>query len=375
MKFALLIVLLIALACAVGTLLPQGAEVADYLEHNPAAERRMEWLTAMGLTNVFESWWFLTLLAILSGNLLVCVVRRILALKRVAGGSRLRLMGTILVHLSLLAIFLGGLLRGIWAERGFIEFHEGESAAFFSTGTERVQLPFTVQLLKFEIERYPATDSSIKTAQDTYFENLVITWPERKIRAVLKVEPGAETSVGELFRVRIVRREPDFVVDTTTREIISRSAELRNPAILVQVSSPGGEAERWVFARYPDFNMHTTNIAQQIPFNLNYEVMVSAARKVPIKSFKSTLLIQEGSLPPLQKTIEVNSPLSYGGYTFYQSGYNENDPTWTSLQVVRDPGVRVVYLGFVLMTLGLLITTYLRVCRTVATSNESRSML
>ena len=33
----------------------------------------------------------------------------------------------------------------------------------------------------------------------------------------------------------------------------------------------------------------------------------------------------------------MNSPLRYGGETFYQSGYDENDPKVTILQVVRNP--------------------------------------
>ncbi|MBI2438177.1 MAG: cytochrome c biogenesis protein ResB [Lentisphaerae bacterium] len=371
MKFALLIVFLIALACAVGTLLPQGAEVADYLQHNPAATGRMELFAKLGLTNVFFCWWFLALLGILSGNLLVCVSRRLFALRRSSGLSRLRIAGTALVHLSLLAIFLGGLIRGLFSERGFIEFREGESVTFFSTETGRVQLPFAVQLLKFEIERYPAKVGFAQDEKDVYSETLVITWPERKFRAVLTVEPGAQQVVSpksrkgsapESFQVSIVRRVTDFVIDTTTREITSRSDELRNPAILVRVSGAVGAAERWVFARYPDdFNMPSGSATNSlpIPFDMNYEV--TPARKAPIKAFKSSLRILDDQAVRCEKTIEVNAPLSFGGYTFYQSGYDEKDPTWTSLQVVRDPGVSVVYLGFALMTLGLLLTTYVRV--------------
>jgi cytochrome c biogenesis protein ResB len=73
-----------------------------------------------------------------------------------------------------------------------------------------------------------------------------------------------------------------------------------------------------------------------------------------IKSFKSTLQFGDR-----ETTIEVNSPFSYKGYTFYQSGYNPNDLSYTSLQVVKDPGVPVVYTGFGLMIVGLFIVFYL----------------
>ncbi|HTS17895.1 MAG TPA: cytochrome c biogenesis protein ResB, partial [Verrucomicrobiae bacterium] len=50
---------------------------------------------------------------------------------------------------------------------------------------------------------------------------------------------------------------------------------------------------------------------------------------------------------------------SYKGYTFYQSGYNPDDLSYTAFQVVKDPGVPVVYAGFALMIVGLFIVFYL----------------
>jgi predicted MFS family arabinose efflux permease len=51
--------------------------------------------------------------------------------------------------------------------------------------------------------------------------------------------------------------------------------------------------------------------------------------------------------------------MKYGGYTFYQTGYDPKDPTWTSLQVVRDPGVPLVYAGFAFLIAGLFTVFYL----------------
>jgi cytochrome c biogenesis protein ResB len=57
--------------------------------------------------------------------------------------------------------------------------------------------------------------------------------------------------------------------------------------------------------------------------------------------------------------VQVNQPLSYKGYTFYQLSYNPEDLSWSTLEVVRDPGVVVVYSGFALLMVGLLIIFYL----------------
>jgi hypothetical protein len=52
--------------------------------------------------------------------------------------------------------------------------------------------------------------------------------------------------------------------------------------------------------------------------------------------------------------IYMNNPLRYGGLTFYQSGFENNDRT-TILQVVRNPSWLFPYVACVLMSLGLLV--------------------
>ncbi len=53
--------------------------------------------------------------------------------------------------------------------------------------------------------------------------------------------------------------------------------------------------------------------------------------------------------------IYMNNPLRYAGETYYQSGYDERDPSVTILQVVRNPSWLTPYLSCLLVGLGLLI--------------------
>ena len=50
--------------------------------------------------------------------------------------------------------------------------------------------------------------------------------------------------------------------------------------------------------------------------------------------------------------IFMNNPLRYGGLTFYQAGFDNNDRT-TILQVVRNPGWLLPYIACIMMGLGL----------------------
>ncbi|MCB1124964.1 MAG: cytochrome c biogenesis protein ResB [Verrucomicrobiae bacterium] len=73
------------------------------------------------------------------------------------------------------------------------------------------------------------------------------------------------------------------------------------------------------------------------------------------KNFSSLVQIQN---PETREDREVliymNHPLRYGGQTYYQSGYDENDPTVTILQVVKNPGWLTPYLACTIVSVGLL---------------------
>jgi hypothetical protein len=57
-KFAVSVVVLVAVACVVGMLLPQGMDAYRYVQANPSAATRMNLVASLGLTDVFDSRWF-----------------------------------------------------------------------------------------------------------------------------------------------------------------------------------------------------------------------------------------------------------------------------------------------------------------------------
>lgn len=374
-KFAVTVVGIIAAACVAGTLLPQGAEVAGYVQRNPEASGRMEFLAQLGLTHVYSSWWFIALLGLLAACVATCSTSRFATFRRTRGFAQRRALGSLLAHISILLILAGGVIRGLWAEKGYLEFRQGERKAEFVVENGIRRLPFTLQLAKFEIETYDQPKSSDKVSRPANEENdqLLVRWPQRNLTAKLPVRVGVEQVVapqGEQptpansFRVTVVQYVPDFVIDSATRQVTTRSNEPRNPAVMVALNGPGYSNHRWLFARFPGFAMHGPDgHAAKAPLEITYQSAGLSRSKPaisgPIKSFKSTVNIVEGDKVVRSGTIEVNSPLTYKDYTLYQTGYNPDDLSWTSLQVVRDPGVPVVYAGFALLMVGLFIVFYL----------------
>jgi hypothetical protein len=73
------------------------------------------------------------------------------------------------------------------------------------------------------------------------------------------------------------------------------------------------------------------------------------------KNFSSKVrVVSEDRSVDRETLIYMNNPLRHGGFTFYQSGFDNNDTT-SVLQVVQNPGWFLPYAACALVTLGLLI--------------------
>jgi hypothetical protein len=363
-KFAVIVVVIIALACIAGTLIPQGTDVARYVARHPDAASWLELFGKSGLTHVFDSAWFIGLLCTLSASVAVCSSRRFVTVLRTNGFARCRAFGSMLTHISILLILAGAVTRGVWGEKGCIELREGQATAQMATETGVKPLPFAVHLTKFEIETYDHAKGEARAVAQDGDSLLLISWPEKNLKAALPIQVGLEQVFGE-FKITVLKYIPDFTVDLQTHEVTSRSREPRNPAILVAVNGPTYHNHRWLFAKFPEFVMHATDsqTAAPSPLQMIYQYHGAMPRRTmpagPIKSFKSTLELLEGGSVAGRRVVEVNRPFAFKGYTFYQSGYNPDDLSYTALQVVKDPGVPIVYAGFLLMIAGLFIVFYL----------------
>jgi cytochrome c biogenesis protein ResB len=83
-------------------------------------------------------------------------------------------------------------------------------------------------------------------------------------------------------------------------------------------------------------------------------------RVAKIKAFKATVQLFEGRKVVASKTVEVNEPLKYKGYTIYQSSYDKDHEQFSVFEIARDPGVPFVYLGFLIISVGVMFSFYLR---------------
>lgn len=127
-----------------------------------------------------------------------------------------------------------------------------------------------------------------------------------------------------------------------TFEPATASQDWKNPAVVIEVQQQGLPKEQLMLANKPSGFFLTPTRA-----------LVFEKRDKEVKAFVSHVTATQGP-DAAQRTIAVNDPFTYGGWTLYQVNYNPEDPSYSGLEAVYDPGIFWVFTGFALIGLGVL---------------------
>ncbi|MGR3218756.1 MAG: cytochrome c biogenesis protein ResB, partial [Candidatus Anammoxibacter sp.] len=188
----------------------------------------------------------------------------------------------------------------------------------------------------------------VQVAQDSKGNHKLIYSKEGKIIKNIPWKLDEKYSIGNTgFHVKLVKYYPSFGMK---EEIVQKSDNLVNPAILVDTTGPSGKTSEWLFAK---------NGRAWWYLDDNLALLYQEGREI-IKDFKSTLKIIEDGKVVKTKTIEVNDPLSYKGIDFYQANYDPNNPKFSGIQVTSHPGIFVVYTGFWTLCFGIVFIFYIK---------------
>ncbi len=392
-RVAITLLILLILASILGTFIPQGRGAEEYLFRYG---RLAGLFDRLQLTSLYRSVWYISLLALFAINIVVCTLTRLgpklrrafrprfetepknlLALKikdrlklglplPAAGESarrelashhfRLReekvegrihltgrkrvlgLFGSDIVHLGLLVILAGGILSGLAGFRDDLSFVEGQTLPI--PGAD-----FSLRLDKFITEYYPSgsvkdwkSDLSVIEGGRTLYQKTIEVnhplshrghlfyqsgygwdwqnpslevWVKKKTDPAdvkkLRLRVGEKLTLGEAGpEISVVRFVPDFVLDERNQPT-TRSLEPNNPAAYIEGRS--GDAvvfSGWVFAKFPDFSkLHSTEET-----DLSFE----------LKDVKA--------------------------------------PQYSVIQMARDPGVSLIWVGCALLMAGLFLAFY-----------------
>lgn len=293
------------------------------------------------------------------GYLLVGLFTINLVLKFLLGSEwRWHKIGIILSHAGALIFLIGGLLTAITTQESFMAIPEGQSSPYLYDYHQR-------DLMIYKDDQFAG-----RIPFETIVRDQTITLP------------GSEATITPLQicnNCHIDRREDAFqdfgdyplhamaafMALSPKEEEKESEANLSGMSILLAGADLDGI--HLAFEAMPKpMEFHVGEINYKIvlgkrqrllPFSItlvDFEKQTYAGSN-SAKSYHADILVEdEGASWPAR--IEMNKPLRYKGYTFFQSAYeqNMNGAETTILAVVENKGRIFPYLGTIVITLGLL---------------------
>jgi hypothetical protein len=223
LKLTVVLLVLLALGSAAGTMVYQGIEREQSLEkYGPLWDGVFR---VLGMYDVYHAPWFTLLLTVLAANAASCLLRGM--------SLRLRRLGWTLTHVSILVILAGGIVSSVGGISGQMHLAEGETSSTVSSRSGGTfDLPFSITLDDFEVER----DSEPH-------ETLVVE--ERRPRT-----RSAPVLVGQEMKLLGITAtvKNKYAHAELTHLVVSRSESDANPAVRVKLSREGDNIERWLYA-------------------------------------------------------------------------------------------------------------------------------
>jgi len=398
LRTGIVLLLLVVIAAAMGTFILQRPATDSQKVQSAYSPQTLQWLDRLSLTDVFHAWWFLTLLGLLSLSIVLVSIDRFpnawrfyarpyrktdshfrsalptqvelpirnasdginaaeRALKklrwpieRIADGNqnslyserhRFSVMAVYMIHASLLLIFAGGIIDGLFGYSGFLMLQRGQTGNVIElrNGAKKV-LPFSIKCYEAGQENY--ADGSPKN----WWSKLAV------------VQDGKEVK---------------------TKEIVVNDPLVHRGLRFYQASyGPTGKVEGVKVIATPN-----RGTAREIKLQMNEPVELDKNTTVTLAEFIPDFFIRDNPVfkrsddvvnPPFRLQIKqagidhaatqwicpAYNPVSQGQDAGYQFEFRDMQMGYfTGLEVSHEPGQWLVWAGCILMGVGLFVAFYM----------------
>jgi cytochrome c biogenesis protein len=361
-------------------------------------------LDRIGLTDVFHSWWFLTLLALVSLSIIFASLERWpnawrfyarpyrrpephfrsalahrttipiraadegisaaerafrklrLPTERVSGSEgvslfsekhRFAVLAVYVIHASLLFIFTGGIIDGLIGYRGYMAINEGQTTNQFLVRTPKGELP---KLLPFSVRCDEARQENYKDAQKRDTGMPKSYWSKLAVVEDGKVTKSKQIIVNDPLVYRGIR---------LFQASMGRSGTLRNA--LVQFNTTDGKSQ--------EVNLQTGVAAQIAP-----DTTLTLVKFVPDFYIQDNEVFTKSESPnnPALGFVVNKAGQEHKAWIFPANSNTADVPAlgmtltltggqlanFTGLEVSYEPGQWAVWTGCLLMGVGLVIAFY-----------------
>jgi len=388
LKLTMFLLISLAIISIIGTIIPQGTVPPEYVAS--ISPTKLQLYKALGFFDMYHSWWFILLLYLLTVNLVACSIKRLPHIWKIISQPKLVLdsgleqslsskatfktsdrpeqlkeklttfltsefarpvvtevegawhlfaqktpwcrLSVYFVHLSVIIIFIGAMIGSLFGYKGYVNILEGQSISTVLTRSDKeIDLGFSLRCEQFSVALYktgaPKEFKSILTVLENgrpvpdYTNVRVIVNDPLSYKGITFYQSSYGNAGNYFFTVSgLDGKNPVSVTldtntsatlpDGSTMHVVEATEDvsqfvpnLSGPAAQVEIRGPQGGAEKViVYANHPELNIQHA------------------------KEHK-------------------------GGLVFQYKGAQKK--MYTGLQVAKDPGVWVVWLGCTLMVLGI----------------------
>lgn len=392
LKLAITVLILLAVTSIIGTILPQGASPQENLQHFGATKFKI--FQAFDFFDMYHSWWFLALLGLFAINLTCCSIKRLPRIWKIVHNPVLvpedtlyrtlsnreehlskrslddlkgqmagffgknfsrpvvtekdgkvhlyaekmawARFGVYVTHLSILIIFIGAMIGTASGYKAFVNIPEGSSTdkVWPRGGNKPIDLGFEVRCDRFEVQFYQGTQRPKE-----FISDLVVLDKGKEVeKKTIQVNDPLtykgitfyQSSYGPMgqptFKFKVTERATG-----KTETLSVREGEL--------TALPGGKAFR---------------VADYTPSFQNFG---PAARIEVLPGMNLQQQADKDKTFVVLKAFPDFDARRGGDYIF--SMLNLQQRYYTGLQVAKDPGVWVVWLGCFLLVTGCMAAFFL----------------
>ena len=395
LRLTMAVLILLALVSIIGTVIPQGQLPPEYLASIGGEQgNRFRLYSLLGFFDMYHTWWFQGLLALLSINLLTCTIKRLPHVWRIATKPEItlssaqettatcsaalevpenidhnRLVAAVAavvgkptiaekdhelhlfvqqrpwarlavygVHASVILIFIGAIIGNIFGFKGFVAIPEGGTVSSFTDrkGQDR-PLGFELRCDQFTVSFYDAPGGGPSQMPKEFKSILTLTENGKEI-------PG-------YTHARLIVNEPLTYKGIT----FYQSSYGKTGSHRFKVGDTTMTVNSDETGHLPDgSSMHIIEAVQDVSPFLPGKTGAAAQIDVhPANGGAAVTLVSLANHPEDNKREAARYGLPV---ITYQGG---TERPYTGLQVNKDPGVWVVWAGSLLMCVGLYVAFFL----------------
>jgi hypothetical protein len=317
----------------------------------------------LSLQQYFYAWvWWVGGVPLPGGATTLALITLGLAVKLVRQRWRWRKLGTLLTHLGVLALLVGGFVMTLWTTEGNILLAEGEQTDFMEA-PYRVELALTDTATGQDVAIFP---------QRVLASGATLTHPALPFSLQLQTYCRNCT----LQRLATPRANPAARGLALNFELLParwRPREEENIAGAIFRITGAEEADGLygVFEFMPipqtlkagPYTYLVAMRAQRIPLPFSVQLVDFEKDTYPgtatARAYRSDVIVTDGAVQ-WPARISMNKPLRYKGYTLYQASFVEGAQDVSILAVVENRGRLFPYLSTFIIGLGLLVYLWQR---------------